>query len=150
MPVHKSIWNKLVRGLKYAQVVTVGIHERQGTITGHKWGTSGARWLSDAFEKIDKGRSVEVKDWNAFATKFDDLVKQRQLIFDASSKTANISESDLLKAFIRSYFDWTNAGEISFVKYKKGTKGPSGSSIKRVELLQPQTGEWQPVWEDEG
>ncbi len=153
MPVHKSIWTKLARGVKYAQVVTFGIHETQGTVTGHKWGPSGAKWLSDSFDKMDSNRSVEATTWNAFASKFDAMVANRQILFDTTSRQANASEADLLKAFVRSYFDWTSNGVVSFVKYKSkvaAARVKSGvSSVKRIELLNPQTGNWETVWEDE-
>lgn len=147
MPVHKSIWNKLARGLKYAQVVTVGIHEKKGKITAHKWGPSGAKWLTKGLATLDKNRSIEVDNWNAFASKFDSLVSSRHLIFDTTSKQGNIDEADLLKAFVRSYFDFTDAGVVSFVKTKMGG-GAQKASFKRIELLQPHTGEWHAIWEN--
>jgi hypothetical protein len=149
MPVHKSLWNQVARGLKYVQVVTVGIHEREGNITGHKWGPSGVEWLKSSLEKIDRNRSHEYGDWNGFAKKFDDLMQQRQLFFDPTSKQNNAREADLLKAFVRSYFSHQTGGQVSFVKHKDKSRSKSGSSYKRIEIYRPQVGDWVPVWEDE-
>jgi hypothetical protein len=149
MPVHKSIWNKLHRGLLYAQVATVGYHASKGKITGHLWGPSGIKKAVGIMKRSDKNRSSEYDTWNKFSAKLDNLVQQRQ-IFTSGTKGENDKELEWIKFVVRSYFDSTTDGQASMVKNRAsaGARNANTSFIKRIELLDTESGEWQPVWSD--
>jgi hypothetical protein len=154
MPVHKSVWNKLHRGMAYAMTLTVGFHAKSGSMTGHAWGPKGVKTIAKAFKRSDTNRSLEYDTWNKFVAKFDDLVKQRQLIFaHGASKSETDKEATWLKAIIRQYFDDTTGGQASIVKHKgtggAGLRNPNQSFIKRIELLDTTRNKWRAVWTDE-
>lgn len=148
MPVHYSIWNQLHRGLLYAQIVTVGMHQRQGNISAHTWGPSGVRWLKRALKANKKNRSNEYGSYNVFSAKLDDLVAQGQIRFSSQGRGENLKEANRVKHFVRDYFQSAPTGVVSVVKNTDQSRKSGHTHIKRIEFLEPTLDEWVTIWEE--
>ena len=76
-------------------------------------------------------------------------MQQRQ-IFTSGTKGENDKELEWIKFVVRSYFDSITDGQASMVKNRAsaGARNANTSFIKRIELLDTESGEWQPVWSD--
>lgn len=126
MPTHDSLWHQ---------------------ISSPHWASRGIG-PSSGLDGPDTERARICSDWNGFALVFDALLARREIVFDPTSSHRNHHEAELMKAFVRTYFDHHPAGRVGFVAHEERSMSRSGSSCRRIEILRG-AGDWVPVWEDE-